>query len=62
VEGAQRNAEDQAQLNVATGLLMVSQACTSEQARGLLREAATHDERTILEIARRIIEQHNSSR
>jgi len=62
VEEAQRNAEDAAEVNVATGLLMVSQACTAEQADGLLREAAEHDEQTILQIAHRIIEQHRSSR
>ena len=62
VEGAQRRAEDQAEMNVATGLLMVTQACTAEQAAGLLREAAAHDEQTILEIAQRIIQQHHNSR
>jgi hypothetical protein len=31
------------------------------QAEGLLRDAATEDEETILEIAHRIIEQHNRS-
>jgi GAF domain-containing protein len=62
VEGAQRNADDQAQVDMATGLLMVSQACTAEQAQGLLQEAATHDAQTILEIARRIIEQNTNSR
>ena len=62
VEGAQRDAEDQADVDLATGLLMVSQACTAEQAEGLLQEAATHDARTIVQIARRIIQQHNSSR
>jgi GAF domain-containing protein len=61
VEGAQRNADDQAQVDMATGLLMVSQACTAEQAQGLLQEAATHDAQTILEIARRIIEQNTNS-
>jgi GAF domain-containing protein len=61
VEGAQRNADDQAQVEMATGLLMVSQACTAEQAQGLLQEAATHDAQTILEIARRIIEQNTNS-
>jgi hypothetical protein len=61
VEEAQRDAEDRAEINVATGLLMVTQACTSEQADGLLREAAAHDERSILQIAQRIIEQHHSS-
>jgi GAF domain-containing protein len=61
VEEAQRNTEDDADLNIATGLLMVSQACTAEQAAGLLRQAAVDDERTILEIAHRIIEQHRNS-
>jgi hypothetical protein len=61
VEEAQRDAEDRAEINVATGLLMVTQACTSEQADGLLQEAAAHDERSILQIAQRIIEQHHSS-
>ena len=61
VEGAQRDAEDQADVDLATGLLMVSQAFTAEQAEGLLREAAAHDEQTILQIAQRIIQQHNTS-
>jgi GAF domain-containing protein len=61
VEEAQRNTEDDADINVATGLLMVSQACTAEQAAGLLRQAAIDDERDVLEIAHRIIEQHRSS-
>jgi GAF domain-containing protein len=62
VEHAQRDLEDQAQLQMATGLLMVNEACTAEQAEGLLRSAASHDERTILEIAQRIIAQHHGSR
>jgi GAF domain-containing protein len=57
-ELAQREADDQADVNVATGLLMANEGCTAEQAEGLLREAATHDEQTILQIAQRIIEQH----
>jgi GAF domain-containing protein len=61
VEEAQRDADDQADVNLATGLLMVTQSCTAEQAEGLLRDAATEDEETILEIAHRIIEQHNRS-
>jgi GAF domain-containing protein len=60
VEEAQRNVDDDADVNLASGLLMVNQACTTEQAQGLLREAAIHDEQTILEIAHRIIEQHRS--
>lgn len=62
VEEAQRNADDSAELNLATGLLMVSEACTSEQAEGLLRQAAAQDEQTIVEIAHRIIQQHRSTR
>src|SRR3954452_11163079 len=61
VEEAQRTADDQADINVATGLLMVNEACTAEQAEGLLRQAATNDEQTIVDIAHRIIEQHRSS-
>jgi GAF domain-containing protein len=62
VEEAQRDAEDEVQVNLATGLLMGTQDCTVEQAEGLLREAATHDEQTILQIAQRIIQQHRNSR
>ena len=62
VEEAQRNAEDEVEVNLATGLLMGTQDCTVEQAEGLLREAAVHDERTIVQIAQRIIRQHQSSR
>lgn len=61
VEEAQRNADDSADINLATGLLMMNEACTAEQANGLLEQAALHDERTILQIAHRIIEQHRSS-
>jgi len=58
VEHVQRNADSAAEVNVATGLLMVNEACTAEQAEGLLYAAAVQDERTIQQIARRIIEQH----
>ena len=61
VEEAQRNADDHAEINLATGLLMVNEGCTVEQADGLLRQAAIHDEQTVLEIAQRIIEQHHNS-
>lgn len=62
VEQAQRNTEDDADVNLAAGLLMINEACTAEQAHGLLRNAALRDEQTILQIAQRIIEQHRSSR
>lgn len=58
VEEAQRDAEDDADVNLASGLLMVNESCTAEQAEGLLRQAATHDERTVVQIAQRIIQQH----
>jgi GAF domain-containing protein len=61
VEEAQRNADDDANINLATGLLMVNEACTAEQAQGLLRHAAIHDEQTVVQIAHRIIEQHRSA-
>ena len=62
VEQGQRDAEDQANVNMATGLLMINEACTAEQAEGLLREAAANSEQTVLEIAQRIIEQHRHGR
>jgi len=62
VEQGQRDLEDQAQVQVATGLLMVNEACTAEQAEGLLRSAAAQDEETVVEIAQRIIDQHHRSR
>jgi len=58
---AQRNSDDRADVNVVTGLLMVNEGCTVEQAQGLLRNAALGGEETILLIAQRIIEQHNRS-
>jgi GAF domain-containing protein len=61
VEQVQRDADDQAEVNMATGLLMINEACTAEQAQGLLRSAATSDAMSIVKIARRIIEQHRSS-
>ena len=61
VEEAQRDTDDRADVGLATGMLMATQGCTVEQAEGLLREAAEHETRTILQIAHRIIEQHNSS-
>jgi len=62
VEQAQRNTDDHSQIAMATGLLISSQDCTREQARGLLRQAAAEDEQTILQIAQRIIEQHRTAR
>jgi len=62
VEQAQRDLDDDAQVGIATGLLMVNEGCTAEQAERLLESAAVQDEKTILEIARRIIDQHHRSR
>jgi GAF domain-containing protein len=61
VEQAQRDADDEADVNMATGMLMANQACTAEQAAGLMRQAATDDEQTIVQIAQRIIQQHRTS-
>jgi len=61
VERAQRDLEDREQVQMATGLLMFNEACTTEQADGLLRSAAAQDDKTILEIAKRIIDQHQRS-
>jgi GAF domain-containing protein len=60
-ESAQRDADDWAEVNVATGLLMVNEGCTAEQAEGLLRQAAASDAQTIVEIAQRIIRDHQNS-
>jgi GAF domain-containing protein len=62
VEEAQREAEDHSEVEMATGLLMGMQRCTVEQAQGLLRQAAIGEEQTIVQIAHRIIDQHNNSR
>jgi GAF domain-containing protein len=62
VEHAQRDLDDEAQVGIATGLLMVNEACTAEQAQRLLRSVATQDEKTIVEIANRIVDQHRRSR
>jgi GAF domain-containing protein len=61
LEQAQREVDDQADIGVATGLLMYNEDCTVEQAEGLLREAAEHEARTVVEVAQRIIEQQRRS-
>jgi GAF domain-containing protein len=62
VEEAQRKTDDQSEIALATGMLLSTQDCTREQAEGLLRQAAVEDEQTILQIAQRIIEQHDKTR
>lgn len=62
VEQAQRKADDDGEINLATGMLMANQSCSPEQAAGLLRQAADQDQQTILQIAQRIIQQHRTSR
>ena len=62
VEHAQRDLDDRTQIDIATGLLMVNEVCTVEQAEALLRSAAAHDDQTILTIAQRIIDQQERSR
>jgi GAF domain-containing protein len=61
VEEAQREADDRAGISIATGMLMANEECTAEQAAGLLRQAATEDEQTIVQIAQRIIQQHHNA-
>ena len=61
LEQAQRDVDDQAEIGIATGLLIYNEDCTVEQAEGLLRQAAAHEERTLVQVARRIIEQHRRS-
>jgi hypothetical protein len=41
---------------------MVDEACRTEQAKRLLQSAARQDEKTIVEIANRIVDQHPRSR
>jgi GAF domain-containing protein len=62
VEEAQRNTDDHAHISFATGLLIASQDCTREQAEGLLRHTAAEEHQTILQIAQRIIDQHQNTR
>jgi GAF domain-containing protein len=62
VEEAQRHTDDRAQIALATGILVDSQACTREQAEALLERAADQDEETILYIAQRIIEEQETRR
>ncbi|MCU1346781.1 MAG: transcriptional regulator [Acidimicrobiia bacterium] len=61
VEQAQRDADDSAEIARATGLLAITEACTIEQAEGLLREASNHEEQPLIDIAQRIIDQHRNS-
>jgi GAF domain-containing protein len=61
VEQAQRDADDEAEISVATGLLMATQTVGVAQAASLLQAAALADEETILEIAKRIIRQHRTT-
>ncbi len=62
VEEAQRETDDQSQIAIATGMIISSQDCTREQAQGLLRRAAADDEQTVVQIAQRIIDQHDNMR
>ena len=58
VDRAQRYADEMAEISTAQGLLIGSEACTAEQADGLLRNAAIRDAVQVGDIARRIIEEH----
>lgn len=61
-EQAQRDVDDRTDVDVATGMLMATQGCSADQAEGLLRQTANQEAATILQIAHRIIDQHNNSR
>jgi GAF domain-containing protein len=61
-EQAQRDTDDNADISVATGILIATEDCTAEQAAGLLRHAANQDAQTVLQIAQRIIRQAKHSR
>jgi GAF domain-containing protein len=62
IEVAQREADDQADIALATGLLMGNEDCTVEQAERLLQSAAVQNHNTILEIAQQIIRNARESR
>jgi GAF domain-containing protein len=55
VEQAQRDADDHADIALATGLLMGNEDCTIQQAEALLQNAATRRDQPILETAQSII-------
>jgi len=61
-EKAQRDVDDQLEIARATGLLMVNEDCTAEQAAGLLRGAAESDDESVLEIAHRILREQREQR
>ncbi|MCU1369037.1 MAG: hypothetical protein JWO77_231 [Ilumatobacteraceae bacterium] len=62
LETAQRDVDDQSEIDMATGMLMANEGCTPQQASGLLRQAAADDGKTIVQIAQRIIEQQRNTR
>jgi len=61
-EQAQRDVDDQMDIARATGLVMVNEDCTAQQAAGLLRNAAATDEKSVLEIAHRILREQRDQR
>ncbi|WP_420451807.1 GAF and ANTAR domain-containing protein [Ilumatobacter sp.] len=61
VEAAQGEVDDRSQIALAAGMLVSAQECTLEQALALLHQSAPEDEQTTLQVARRIIDQHDST-
>ena len=59
---AQRLADDNADIAVAHGMLMVLEQCTPEQAAALIRNAASSETETLVAIARRIIAEVTTQR
>jgi GAF domain-containing protein len=62
VEQAQRDVEDRADVDIAKGLLMATQGCSAEQAEALLRTTSDQGAEPVVDVAHRIINQHNNSR
>jgi GAF domain-containing protein len=60
VVSAQEFADEQADIGVAEGMLMVIEQCSVEQAAALLRNAASSEAESLVAIARRIIQEVQS--
>jgi hypothetical protein len=59
---AQRLSDEYADIAVASGMLMVLEECTLEQAAALIRNAASSEAQTLVAIARRVIAEVASQR
>lgn len=59
VDQAQRDADDAAEVSLATGLLAERERCTVSQAEGIIQGAARRQEQSLASIARRILAEHH---